>query len=202
MLADGYDMVLDLEKSQGRRLWDSRRGRPLLDLFSFFATIPVGVNHPKLADEAFRAKLLRAALVNPSNSDVYTTEFAEFVDTFARVAMPPHMRHVFFVAGGALGVENALKAAMDWKVRRNFRKGARVEQGHQVIHFRQEFHGRSGYTVSMTNTADPRKYQYFARFDWPRVVNPALRFPVDAAEIARVEKLEEQAIAEIKSAFR
>ena len=154
MLADGYDIVLDLEKSQGRRLWDSRGNRSFLDLFSFFATFPIGFNHPKLGDAGFLAKLTRAALVNPTNSDVYTTEMAEFVDTFGRHAMPAHLPHAFFIAGGALGVENALKAAMDWKVRRNFRKGATAERGHQVIHFRDAFHGRGGYTVSMTNTAE------------------------------------------------
>jgi L-lysine 6-transaminase len=201
MLADGLDIVLDLEKSCGRRLWDSRSGRSYLDVFSFFATLPLGLNHPKLADERFHAKLLRAALANPSNSDVYTTELAEFVQTFSRVGMPSYLPHAFFIAGGALGVENALKAAMDWKVRLNFRKGYREEKGHQVVHFRQAFHGRSGYTLSMTNTADPRKYQYFARFDWPRIVNPAIRFPLNDAEIDRVERLEQQAIAEMKAAF-
>ncbi len=201
MLADGYDMVLDLEKSRGRRLYDARTGQSFLDLFSFFGTLPVGINHPRLDDEAFRAKLLRAALVNPTNSDIYTTEFAEFVETFARVGIPSYLPHAFFVAGGALGVENALKAAMDWKVRRNFRKGSREEKGHQIVHFQSAFHGRSGYTVSMTNTADPRKYQYYARFDWPRIVNPALRFPVTEAELARVEQVERQAIDQIKAAF-
>ncbi len=159
ILADGYDMVLDIDRSHGRRLWDARRGRNLLDMFSFFATAPVGLNHPKMADERFRAKLMRAALANPSNSDIYTTEFAEFVATFGRVGQPSYLPYAFFVAGGALGVENALKAAMDWKVRRNFRKGLKVEKGHQVVHFREAFHGRSGYTLSLTNTADPRKYQ-------------------------------------------
>lgn len=201
MLADGYDIVLDLEKSQGRRLWDSRGNRSFLDLFSFFATFPIGFNHPKLKDGDFLAKLTRAALVNPTNSDIYTTEMAEFVDTFGRVAMGKDWQHAFFVAGGSLGVENALKAAMDWKVRRNFAKGIEGEEGHRIIHFREAFHGRSGYTVSMTNTADPRKYQYFARFDWPRVSNPALRFPVDAAELARVAKAERQSLDEIKAAF-
>ena len=134
MLADGYDIVLDLDKSQGRRLWDSRSGRSFLDLFSFFATLPVGVNHPKMEDLRFRAKLLRAALVNPSNSDVYTTEMAEFVATFGRLAMRPHLPHAFFVAGGSVGVENALKAAMDWKVRQNFRKGCREEKGRDKQH--------------------------------------------------------------------
>jgi len=202
MLADGYDIVLDLEKSQGRRLWDSRHGRAYLDLFSFFATLPIGIGHPGMKDPDFLARLTRAALVNPTNSDVYTTEMAEFVDVFGRVAMPSHLQYAFFVAGGSLGVENALKAAMDWKVRRNFARGLKQEKGHQILHFREAFHGRSGYTVSMTNTADPRKYQYFARFDWPRVSNPALRFPVDTAELARVQAAERASLDEIKAAFR
>jgi L-lysine 6-transaminase len=201
MLADGYDMVLDLEKSQGRRLHDSRSGRDYLDLFSFFATLPIGFNHPKMRDADFLAKLTRAALVNPTNSDIYTTEFAEFVEVFGRVAMRAHLPHAFFVAGGSLGVENALKAAMDWKVRHNFRKGITQEKGHQILHFRDAFHGRSGYTLSMTNTADPRKYQYFAKFDWPRVSSPYLKFPVTEAELARVQKAEAGTLAEIRAAF-
>jgi len=90
---------------------------------------------------------------------------------------------------------------MDWKVRQNFRKGLKVESGHQILHFREAFHGRSGYTVSMTNTADPRKYQYFAKFDWPRVSNPHLRFPVDATELARVKQAEAATLTEIRAAF-
>jgi L-lysine 6-transaminase len=201
ILADGYDMVLDVDRSHGRRLWDARRGRAVLDMFSFFATAPVGLNHPKMADPEFREKLLRAAVSNPTNSDIYTLEFAEFVDTFGRVGIPSYLPYAFFVAGGALGVENALKAAMDWKVRRNFRKGLTVEKGHQIVHFRDAFHGRSGYTLSLTNTADARKYLYFSKFDWPRITNPALRFPVDAREVDRVVALERQAIAEIEQAF-
>jgi L-lysine 6-transaminase len=201
MLADGYDMVLDLDKSVGRQLWDARRQRWFLDMFSFFGTLTVGMNHPGLKDEAFREKLMRAALVNPTNSDIYTTEFAEFVETFGRMAMRPYLTQAFFVAGGTLGVENALKAAIDWKVRRNMRKGATKELGHQILHFREAFHGRSGYTLSLTNTADPRKYQYFAKFDWPRVVNPALHFPIDEVELARVMDVERQAVAEIERAF-
>ena len=202
MLADGYDIVLDLEKSHGRRLWDSRHGKSYLDLFSFFATLPIGLGHPGTRDPEFLAKLTRAALVNPTNSDVYTTEFAEFVDAFGRLAMPAGMTYAFFVAGGSLGVENALKAAMDWKVRRNMAMGATRELGHRILHFREAFHDRSGYTLSMTNTADPRKYQYFAKFDWPRVSNPALRFPIDAAELERVKAAEACTLEEIRTAFR
>jgi L-lysine 6-transaminase len=201
LLADGYDLVLDLEKSRGRQLYDAKHGRWFLDMFSFFATLPVGLNHPKMKDPAFLERLQRAALANPSNPDIYTVELAEFVEAFGRMAMPDYLPHLFLVAGGALGVENALKAAFDWKVRRNFRRGYREEKGHQVLHFREAFHGRSGYTLSLTNTADPRKYQYFPRFDWPRVPAPKLCFPVDAAERERVARAEAESLAQIKSAF-
>src|SRR5262249_30572610 len=133
--------------------------------------------------------------------DVYSVAMAEFVETFGRLAMPDYLPHLFLIAGGTLGVENAIKAAFDWKVRRNFRRGAREEKGHQVLHFRGAFHGRSGYTLSMTNPADPRKYEYFPKFDWPRVPNPMLRFPVTPAEIERVKKEEAVALDLAKNAF-
>jgi len=201
LLADGYDLVLDLEKSQGRRLWDAKGNRAYLDLFSCFATLPIGLNHPKMKDPAFLAKLTRAALTNPSNSDVYTVEMAEFVDAWGRLAKPDYLPHVFWVAGGALGVENALKAAFDWKVRKNFRKGHTTEKGTQVLHFKDAFHGRTGYTLSLTNTADPRKYQYFPKFDWPRIDHPALRFPVTPAELERVQRAEAASLDQAKRAF-
>ena len=84
ILADGFDMVVDLDKSAGCRLWDSRNNRWLLDLFSYFASAPIGANHPKMKDATFQATLLRAALANPTNSDIYTVEFAAFVDAFRR----------------------------------------------------------------------------------------------------------------------
>jgi L-lysine 6-transaminase len=125
----------------------------------------------------------------------------EFVEIFGRQAMPDYLPHLFLISGGTLGVENALKAAFDWKVRRNFRRGHRAERGHQVIHFRESFHGRSGYALSLTNTADPRKHQYFPKFDWPRIASPKLRFPVDATELARVARAENESLDAIKNVF-
>ena len=201
MLADGFDFVLDLEKSEGVYLYDSRNQRKLLDFFSFFATNPLGMNHPALKTPEFTARLQRAAMHNPSNSDVYTVEMAEFVETFAQHAMPAHLPHAFFVAGGTLGVENALKTAFDWKIRRNFSRGYREERGTRVLHFEQAFHGRSGYTLSLTNTTDPRKTAYFPKFDWPRVLNPKVEFPLTAERIEQVKAREGLAIAQMKRAF-
>jgi L-lysine 6-transaminase len=201
MVADGLDIVLDLEKSQGALLFDAKRGECFLDFFSFYATNPVGFNHPRLVDPATVRELGRLAVHKPSNSDVYTREMAEFVETFAREAKPDYMKYLFWIEGGALAVENALKTAFDWKVRRNFARGVKEETGYQVIHFRQAFHGRSGYTLSLTNTADARKTQYFPKFDWPRIENPKCTFPLEGENLARVQEAEQRALAEIEAAI-
>jgi L-lysine 6-transaminase len=200
ILADGLPLVMDLERCHGAWLYDSLGRRELLDLFTCFATSPVGYNHPKLAEPEFLERIRPAVVNKPSNSDLYTHLFAEFVDTLGRVVPAPLNRHMFFIEGGAVAVENALKAAFDWKVRKNQAAG-RGEKGHRILHFREAFHGRSGYTLSLTNTADPRKYEYFPRFDWPRITNPKLSFPVTAEVEAQVEAAERQAVSEIQRAL-
>jgi L-lysine 6-transaminase len=200
MLADGFDIVVDFEKSHGSWLHDARAGRDVLDFCTFFASNPIGFNHPKTKDRAFQAVLTRVAQVKPSLSDLYSVEYAWFVETFGRIAMPSYLQHAFFVEGGTLGVENALKVAFDWKVRRNRAKGISGVRGQKVLHFREAFHGRSGYTLSLTNT-DPTKTDLFPKFEWPRVHNPKLRFPVTAEIEREVLSAEEQALAEIDAAF-
>lgn len=201
MMVDGFEMVLDLQQSKGAWLYDSRQQRQVLDFFTFVASAPIGANHPKMwSDKPFLDKLLYAAIANPSNSDIYSVEMAEFVEAFRRLAMPPEMRHVFFIAGGALGVENAIKAAFDWKVRKNFKKGYKTERGHHLIYFREAFHGRSGYTLSLTNT-DPTKTDLFPKFAWTRVTNPKVSFPLTEERLIELEKTERKAIEEIKQAF-
>lgn len=201
MLADGMDMVLDLEKSKGMRLYDSSRDREILDFFGFFATNPVGVNHPDLLDPVFLEDLKQAALTKVTNSDIYTTQMAEFVDTLSREATPDYMKYFFFVEGGALAVENALKTSFDWKVRKNMMKGEKNEVGTRVMHLKEAFHGRSGYTLSLTNTHDPRKTLYYPKFDWPRITNPKLRFPLTDSVIREVEELERKSLSEMEDAF-
>ena len=175
ILADGLDFVLDIERSTGSVLVDARTGERYLDMFTFFASSALGMNHPALADdEAFRAELATAAVNKPSNSDVYSVPMARFVDTFARVLGDPALPHLFFVDGGALAVENALKVAFDWKSRHNEARGIDPALGTKVLHLRGAFHGRSGYTLSLTNT-DPNKVARFPKFDWPRIDAPYIR---------------------------
>jgi len=195
LLTEGFDIILDLDRSQGSWFVDERTGERYLDFFSMYASMAVGYNHPRLLQ--VRDRLGQLAVNKPSNSDVYTTAMAEFVDTFGRIAMPPEMPHVFFIDGGALAVENALKTAFDWKVRKNLAAQPGNDSGSQVIHFRQAFHGRSGYTLSLTNTFDPRKTRFFPKFDWPRIINPKLTFPLDTDNLVQVRILENEALGSI-----
>jgi L-lysine 6-transaminase len=200
-LADGLPFVFDLERSHGAWLVDARTGEEYLDFFTCFASWPVGYNHPALEEPAFQKEIARAAIHNPSNSDLYTSAMAEFVQAFATRVTPPGFPHHFWVSGGALAVENALKTAFDWKARK---KGlANVEDDGAslvVLHFRQGFHGRSGYTLSITST-DPKKTALFPKFDWPRVHNPAIEFDLEGRIANDVAAEEARACREIEAAF-
>jgi L-lysine 6-transaminase len=201
MLVDGFDLVLYLQKSHGSFIHDSVTGKEYLDFFTFVASVPIGMNHPKLKTPEFLEKLTRVAINKPSLSDIYPAEQAEFVETFARVAMPDYLPHAFFIEGGALGIENALKAAFDWKIRKNFLKGYKEEKGTQVIHFKQAFHGRTGYTMSLTNT-EPVKVDLYPKFRWPRIVNPKIKFPLNEENLKAVIQAEQLALNQIKDSIK
>ncbi len=200
LLVDGFDLVLDLERSRCGYFVDARTGRKFVDMFSCFAALPLSLNHPDLHSDGFVEQLGEIALHKITNSDIYTRVYATFVDTLFELAIPNDFTYAFFIEGGALAVENALKVAFDWKVRKNFKSGYTREVGHKVIHFRQAFHGRSGYTMSLTNT-DPTKIAYFPKFDWPRIINPKLRFPLTEESLAQTIADEELAVRQIEVAF-
>lgn len=198
MLADGFDFVMDLEKSHGSWIHDRLTGKEFLDMFSMFGSASIGYNHPYIVEHT--TWLGKMAINKPTLADVYSQEFADFMEVFERVAIPTELQYAFFISGGTLAVENAMKACFDWKTRKNFEKGIDTE-GDICIHFKQAFHGRSGYTLSLTNTSDPRKYQYFPKFDWPRIINPYLKFPITEENLQETIQNENLALLQIQEAI-
>ena len=214
ILADGFDFVIDLDKSQGNKFHDSKSGRDYLDFFSCFASLSLGWNHPDM--KSLESEFGRIAINNIANSDLYTVEMADAVQTIADISMPGYLPNLFMVAGGALAVENAMKVSMDWKMHDRQSKGLVDEKSicgtdgfsweaeHResskisIGHFREAFHGRSGYTMSATNT-DPNKTSNFIKFDWPRFTNPKIQFPLNEQENNRLDELENSVIDEIRS---
>ncbi len=118
----------------------------------------------------------------------------------ARLVVPAlpvegHLQRV--LDGGALAVENALKVAFDWKSRHNEARGIDPALGTRVMHLRGAFHGRSGYTLSLTNT-DPNKVARFPKFDWPRIDAPYLRPGMDDDAMTA---LEAESLRQARAAF-
>ena len=195
MLADGMSPIIDLEKSHGSWLFDGATGKEYLDLFSMYASMSIGYNHPYVLDNIDR--LTKVVVNKPANSDIYSPAMAEFVDTIGRVAQPSYLPYAFFIEGGGLAVENALKVAFDWKAKRNMREGKK-SPSNLVIHLKDCFHGRTGYTMSLTDSPDPRKVQHFPKFAWPRVINPSIKFPINEESIEDLVLLEQKSISQIK----
>ena len=55
--------------------------------------------------------------------------------------------------------------------------------------------------MSLTDSPDKRKTMYFPKFDWPRVTNPKITFPLED-NLEHIIKLEEKAVKEIKDAIK
>jgi L-lysine 6-transaminase len=200
VLTDGMKLVLDLKRSSGSWLVDARNGKRYLDMYTFFASAPLGANPPGIVDDpSFMAELAEIAANKPANPDIYTTAYAEFVETFVRVLGDPALPHLFFVEGGALAVENALKVAFDWKSRKNEAAGRDEGLGTKILHLTKAFHGRSGYTLSLTNT-EPNKTARFPKFDWPRIDVPAVIHPL-AEHLDEVIAAEQRTLAQARQAF-
>jgi L-lysine 6-transaminase len=173
ILADGFPHVVDLHESHGSWLVDANTGNKYLDCYSMHASQPIGWNYPKFNEH--KDKLTEVVFHNVSNSDLYSEPYAEFVKTFVKTT--PDFNNYFFVSGGTLGVENALKAAFDWKAQKlgwdDYHDDHDVENQLDVIHLNEAFHGRSGYTLSLTNTG-LTKTKWFPKFKWTRILNPKI----------------------------
>jgi len=199
VLTDGFKLVFDPDRSHGSFIVDAVTGREFIDLYGFYASQPIGFNHPRFRRPEVQADLLSAAKVKVANCDTATVQYATFVKTFAAVMGLATLNRFFFIDGGTMAVENALKAAMDWKVRKNIARGL-GERGTEIIHFEHAFHGRSGYALSLTNT-DPRKTAYFPKFPWPRIPAPVIDFSLAPSERAQVtaekERLSEERIGDV-----
>jgi L-lysine 6-transaminase len=199
MLVDGYPIVVDLVNSVGSRLRDARTNLDYLDFFGCFASNPLGFNHRSMLEARSRERLSTAAVTKISNSDLYSVYMADFVEALSRTCGVPELPYYFFIDGGALAVENAMKTAFDWKVRKNRQQG-KPDGGSQILHFENAFHGRSGYTLSVTCT-DPSKTELFPQFDWPRIRPPVLAFPQTAERTRDLAREEQQTLAEMNRAF-
>ena len=199
LLIDKNAIVVDLKRSQGSWVVDERTGRRYLDCFSQFASQALGWNHPKMTSQ--KERLADAAVNKVANSDMYTTQFADFVNKFSEFTTD--FPHHFYICGGALAVENSLKAAFDWKAKKMGISGDKAHNNLQIIYLNEAFHGRSGYTMSMTNNGDPKnpKTYGFPKFNWKKIHNPKVWHNLEGVDDIRARNSETIAINEASKAL-
>lgn len=170
VLIDKNSIVVDLDKSKGSWLVDVNTGKKYLDCFSQFASQPIGWNHPKLLKN--KRRLHKSSLHKIANPDTLSVKYAEFVNKFSSITSD--FKYHFYIDGGCLSVENALKASFDWKMQLLGWDDTKVNEL-DVIHFNEAFHGRSGYALSLTNRSwDTTKTRFFPKFNWTRIKNPKI----------------------------
>ena len=163
ILADGFEPIIDLKKSHDSWLVDSKDGSEYLDMFSMYASGSIGYNHPEIL--AQKEALAEVALFKPTLSDIYSTHYADFLQTFNTIAIPDYLNNAFFIEGGSLAVENALKTAFDWKIRKNIEKGLPDNKGFQIMNMSYYIHGSD-------NTCFPKLFQNISgRLFIPKLCN-------------------------------
>jgi len=190
-VGDGEKVVIDPKRSAGVYLVDKISGTSYLDCASQYASMPLGWNHPRLKELMFASpdELEFCCLNKIANCDFYTETYANFIEEFSKIT--PDFNHLFFIDGGTLAVENAIKCAFDWKAKKlglNYSAKEFLVNKMDVVHLEEAFHGRSGYCLSLTNTV-LNKTALFPKFNWTRVKNPKIEFPVVESKASLVEEL-------------
>ena len=83
------------------------------------------------------------AVYKPTMSDVYLQEFADFMRNFGRVAIPKELPYCFCRRWRSC-CRKCLENSFRLENQKNWQKETKPE-GSMAIHFKQAFHGRSGF---------------------------------------------------------
>ena len=161
------NICLNPQKSQGSYLYDDKSERRILDFYNFFSTLPLGYNHTVFNSEAFRSDLLTFGGLKPSTGRILTSFFDNFVLEFNDFVNGQIFNKYFFIHGGGLAVENALKISFDWKRNINKLSGHHIDSSEmEVLSLVNGFHGITGYGLSLST--NELKCNHYPKFDWPK----------------------------------
>jgi len=191
------NICLNPNKSKGSYLYDDNSGKFILDLYCFFSTLPLGYNHPIFSKDEFKNDLHIFGGLKPSTGRILTNFIDEFVTDFHNYVNNDIFNKYFFIHGGGLAVENALKIAFDWKRYINNKNGIKVDGNEmKVIALEDAFHGITGYGLSLS--ANQLKCSHFPKFNWPKFEAPYVKFPCNEGDDQEFKKAQIQALNSIE----
>jgi len=140
-----HPLPLVLTKGEGIWVWDAD-GRKYLDCLSAYSAVNQGHRHPKiikaLKDQADKLTLTSRAFHND--------QMGEFLEKLCQMA---EMDMALPMNTGAEAVETAIKAVRKW----GYEVKGVQENSAEIIVFRDNFHGRTIATVSMSSEPDYKK---------------------------------------------
>lgn len=192
------NICLNPAKSKGSYFFDDISGRSILDLYCFFSTLPLGYNHSAFSNSEFKEEMLTYGGLKISTGRILTKFTDEFVCNFHEFVNEDVFNKYFFIHGGGLAVENALKISFDWKRYINNKSGFNVSANEfQVISLEHAFHGITGYGISLSS--NELKVSDFPKFDWPKFKAPYIRFPYNEENEQDFLKEQNQALKKIEN---
>ena len=144
---------MDLDRSQGSWLFDARRGRDVLDFFTNFASCPIGYNHPRSTTPSSATRIAQAAINKPANSrhlhrPTWRSSSRRSRASPSRRSPQAHVLHRRRRPRHRERAEDGVRLEDPQEPARR----ATASSGTQIMHLREAFHGRTGYTLSLTNT--------------------------------------------------
>ena len=93
------DIYLVPEKSKGSYFYEKNRGRMILDLFSFFSTLPLGYNHPIFSSDNFLTDISIYGGLKLSTGRIKTEYYDRFVEEFHDYVNKNILYKYFFIHG-------------------------------------------------------------------------------------------------------
>lgn len=155
-----FPLSVDFAKSRGSYLHDEWSGASYLDLFSGYASMPLGYNHP-VFDAQFDREIRQVAHVRMTNNVMSSQPLRAFVDALLPHVFSPYLH---FTCTGALAVEAAIKTAMSHA----------AHAGPKVLCLENAFHGVNcwGFATSRVGVTAARMADY-PDIGWLHLALPA-----------------------------
>jgi L-lysine 6-transaminase len=157
VLADPRPFVIDLEQSEGMWL-ATEDGQRLFDWVGYYGAKMIAHNHPRLYEERYTKRLIRAANNKTANPDFLTKECLEYYRVLREIAprcMVNQELEVYVVNSGAEAVENVMKYFINLHHEKLLKKG-RLPGVRRFVYFDQAFHGRTVFALNVTQMShDP-----------------------------------------------
>ena len=163
-----FKRKIDFQNSYGSYLIDKEKGEKYLDYFGQYATLALGYNHPVFKTHQYLNEIKKVAHQKIANCEILSDESAEFDEMFRSFTSKEIFTYYHYSCTGALAIEAAIKAAMDYK-----------GPGHQrVISFKGSFHGINSYGGIFTDRFEPinQRLDGFPGSYWNSIENPVISY--------------------------